>query len=251
MIHSRLSSPVALSIAWVLLAQPLASVVDLGHPWWRPWIQPDPSFGPVGIALSALFLIGLCLLFASPLLVAASRHRPERPSALRLSWAAYAGASLAGHGMATRVIAGDGLEVLAVQVLMGLAALAGWGLGIVVDHFVSSAAWRWRLALMATALAVGGALAWGRWDAASFEARRAAHRAAQGTAAPASPTWPPGEVSPPGCLGRPSADGRIRLFTSAECREVLAGRPTEDGECLRPGGGSFSWDLRELNRSCR
>ncbi len=49
--------------------------------------------------------------------------------------------------------------------------------------------------------------------------------------------------------GYPSADGNIRLFTESECAAkggvwAVSG----NGECLRPEGGSYSWDCREKNK---
>jgi len=49
-----------------------------------------------------------------------------------------------------------------------------------------------------------------------------------------------------GTLGRPNATGNIRLYTKAEC-DQLGGISYSNGECLRPSGGSFSWDCRTLN----
>ena len=43
--------------------------------------------------------------------------------------------------------------------------------------------------------------------------------------------------------GRPSADGRITLYTKDEC-SALGGNWHENGECLKKSGGSFSWDNR-------
>lgn len=36
----------------------------------------------------------------------------------------------------------------------------------------------------------------------------------------------------------------IRLFTASECQK-LGGKHYSSGECLKPEGGSFSWDLRK------
>ncbi len=47
-------------------------------------------------------------------------------------------------------------------------------------------------------------------------------------------------------LGRPSPNREIRLYTKSEC-DTLGGTHFASGECLRPGGGSFSWDCRMLN----
>lgn len=49
-----------------------------------------------------------------------------------------------------------------------------------------------------------------------------------------------------GTLGKPSADNSIRIYTKEEC-DKLGGNIYSGGECLRPQGGSFSWDCRLLN----
>lgn len=49
-----------------------------------------------------------------------------------------------------------------------------------------------------------------------------------------------------GNYGRPSADNSIRLYTGDEC-SALGGNPAGNGECLKPQGGSYSWDCRNLN----
>jgi hypothetical protein len=57
------------------------------------------------------------------------------------------------------------------------------------------------------------------------------------------------ETPPPsdcGSLGHASADNAIRLYTKDEC-DNLDGIFAGDGECLRKGGGSFSWECRGLN----
>jgi len=48
--------------------------------------------------------------------------------------------------------------------------------------------------------------------------------------------------------GRPSTDGRIRVYTKTEC-DRLDGLFKETGECTKRGGGSFSWDCRDLNKN--
>ena len=47
-------------------------------------------------------------------------------------------------------------------------------------------------------------------------------------------------------LGLPSADNNIRIYTKAEC-DTLGGNFAGNGECLKKGGGSLSWDCRFLN----
>ena len=50
-----------------------------------------------------------------------------------------------------------------------------------------------------------------------------------------------------GSGGRPSSDGRIRLYNKAECEQGLNGIYIANGECFKRGGGSYSWDCRSLN----
>ena len=49
-----------------------------------------------------------------------------------------------------------------------------------------------------------------------------------------------------GTAGHPSPDNAIRLYNQAEC-DKLNGNFVWNGECLHKGGGSFSWDCRDLN----
>jgi hypothetical protein len=49
-----------------------------------------------------------------------------------------------------------------------------------------------------------------------------------------------------GNLGEPSLDNQIRLYSKEDC-DKLAGRLTNEGECLIKSGGSYSWDCRFLN----
>jgi len=42
-----------------------------------------------------------------------------------------------------------------------------------------------------------------------------------------------------------------RIFTQRECKEGLRGHWVATGECLKRGGGSFSWDMRNNPRSLR
>jgi hypothetical protein len=55
--------------------------------------------------------------------------------------------------------------------------------------------------------------------------------------------------SPAECknYGRASADGNVRLYTRAEC-DSLNGVFYAGGECTKKGGGSWSWECRELNK---
>jgi hypothetical protein len=47
-------------------------------------------------------------------------------------------------------------------------------------------------------------------------------------------------------LGVPSPDYSIRLYTQDECN-TLGGNFYANGECIKKGGGSWSWDCRTLN----
>ena len=49
-----------------------------------------------------------------------------------------------------------------------------------------------------------------------------------------------------GTSGHASPDGKIRLYSQAECTS-LGGNFHDNGECTHPNGGSFSWDCRKLN----
>ncbi len=49
-----------------------------------------------------------------------------------------------------------------------------------------------------------------------------------------------------GTLGRPDFSKNLRLYSKAEC-DQLNGVSYPNGECLRNGGGSYSWDCRGLN----
>ena len=51
-----------------------------------------------------------------------------------------------------------------------------------------------------------------------------------------------------GSYGRASSDNNIRLYTKQEC-DTLQGNFSANGECLKNGGGSWSWDCRELNNT--
>ena len=52
--------------------------------------------------------------------------------------------------------------------------------------------------------------------------------------------------TPCGTSGKPSPDNNIRLYTKEECDE-LNGNFAGNGECLKRGGGSWSWECRGLN----
>ena len=50
-----------------------------------------------------------------------------------------------------------------------------------------------------------------------------------------------------GTLGKPSADGKIRIYTRDECEGTLKGVWHEGGECTKGVDGSYSYDCRYLN----
>ena len=53
---------------------------------------------------------------------------------------------------------------------------------------------------------------------------------------------------PLGYASPPQADGTtIRLYSQSECVEKIGGVWQPNGECLKPGGGSWSWECRGLN----
>lgn len=49
-----------------------------------------------------------------------------------------------------------------------------------------------------------------------------------------------------GTLGSPSADNSIRTYSASECQQ-LGGNHYANSECLKPEGGSWSWDCRDFN----
>jgi len=52
------------------------------------------------------------------------------------------------------------------------------------------------------------------------------------------------------CIGYPSPDRSIRLFSKEDCTIKLDGNWYSSGECMRKEGGSFSWDMRNKNTTC-
>ena len=51
-----------------------------------------------------------------------------------------------------------------------------------------------------------------------------------------------------GTLGRPSEDNTLRLYTKKECDTIdPSATLTPSGECVKPGGGSYSLDYKDLN----
>jgi hypothetical protein len=49
-----------------------------------------------------------------------------------------------------------------------------------------------------------------------------------------------------GMLGYPSSDNRIRLYDQDDCN-TINGNWYGNGECIKKGGGSWSWDCRDVN----
>lgn len=50
-----------------------------------------------------------------------------------------------------------------------------------------------------------------------------------------------------GSLGKPSADGSLRIYTQEECEQKLNGLFHQNGQCSKKDGrGSYSWDCRPL-----
>lgn len=54
---------------------------------------------------------------------------------------------------------------------------------------------------------------------------------------------------PPVCkeFGKPSTDGKTRLYSKDECNRLF-GNYFSSGECLKAGGGSYSYECRNLNK---
>jgi len=51
-----------------------------------------------------------------------------------------------------------------------------------------------------------------------------------------------------GTLGHPSRDNMLRLYTKGECAKIDSDASlAPSGECIKPGGGSYSYDCRMLN----
>ena len=50
-----------------------------------------------------------------------------------------------------------------------------------------------------------------------------------------------------GTLGTPSSDKSMRIYKRNECEGTLNGDWHGNGECTKKGGGSYSWDCRNLN----
>jgi hypothetical protein len=49
-----------------------------------------------------------------------------------------------------------------------------------------------------------------------------------------------------GCAGTAGFNGTMRHYTKAQC-DLLGGNWYSNGECMRSGGGSYTWNCRELN----
>ena len=70
-----------------------------------------------------------------------------------------------------------------------------------------------------------------------------------GTVTPQGPSIAPvdADCTPGGnTYGYPSSDNTVRLYATEGCK-ALNGILAGNGECMRQGGGSFSWDCRGLN----
>ena len=50
-----------------------------------------------------------------------------------------------------------------------------------------------------------------------------------------------------GALGRSNADKSLRIYSQEECELALNGEWMANGECVKKGEGSWSWDCRYLN----
>ena len=236
----RQSLLICLGIA--LLAPYLGSVPDIPFGHWRSIFSSlTQTSSLVGSMLGVLFLVAIIVLSISPVFLAGIVLEND-PLAYWMSLAAYLGAVLVGYGSVYRVLAGDGLELLIMLVFAAAAASGGAAIGWLLGRLKPNRGLQRWTVRMALAAAVIGALTWSLIDASTFEMRRLARQDQRQT---------PGQAKPPmACLGHASADGAIRLFDESECTRLLGGRFQPDGECLKEQGGSYSWDLRAMNRSC-
>jgi hypothetical protein len=236
----RQSLLICLGIA--LLAPCLGSLPDIPFGHWRSIFSGlTLTSDLLGSIVGGLFLVAIIILSISPVFLAGIVLEND-PLAYWMSLAAYLGTVLMGYGSVYRALAGDGLELLVMLMFAADAACGGAAIGWLLDRLKpSSGIQRWTVR-MALAAAVIGSLTWSLFDASTFELRKLAWQAKRQT---------PGQAEPPmACLGHASADGAIRLFDESECTRHLGGKFQPDGECLKEQGGSYSWDLRAMNRGC-
>jgi hypothetical protein len=246
----------ALCAALALLVPWIGSLPDIPFGHWHPLLALPHGLPDLpGFLFGLLFMLALNGLAISPVYLA-GRSLRQCPLAYWMALAAYLGAVLFGYGTAFRVLDGDGLEFLFPIVFSAMAALCGAAAGWALDRLCRNAALQLWLVRVALAAAVCGALAWSVQDSAGFEARRLAWQSGQQARwqaqaghqpqdAPALPAPPQ-----PACLGHASADGATRLFSASECSRLPGSTFAANGECLKQAGGSYSWDLRGMNRSC-
>ena len=261
--HSlALCAGIALFMPW------FASLPDLPFGHWHPLLGSEARSGEwLSLAFSVLFLYGLNAMAISPVYLA-GQQLARYPLAFWMALAAYLATALWGYGSAYRALGGDGLEYLAALVWTGIAALCGGELGWALSGWCRSALAQAWLVCVALLVAVCGALAWSVEDASGFAERQQAWHAERQArwqaAAAARPAETASRAAPPApqrtpqadavpqraCLGHASADGNIRLFSASECAQLPGGQFFTNGECLKAAGGSYSWDLRGMNRSC-
>jgi len=234
----------ALCLGIAMLAPYAGSIADIPYGQWNPLFSKlSPDLGAVGLTMGYLLVASMVCASVGPTVYAASALQ-HTPLAFWLSLAAYLAAALMGHGTLNRVLGGDGLESVAVLMLVALAAFIGTTVGLVLSRIVTSQAAQHTLVAVALSAAVVGAMTWNTFDAAAFPAEK---RRWQERYHPSS-TRP---LPPLPCLGYANADSTLRLFVESDCTSVLQGRHVSNGECLKYEGGSFSWDLRDMNQRCR
>jgi hypothetical protein len=245
----------AICVGIALLAPFLAAVPDIPFGHWRfIFTFPDFNWDFVGIAFAILNLLiysiifGVMALSISPVYYAGVFLK-NIPLAYWIALAAYLCEVLMGYGKISRFLGGDGLEMLVMLVWAAFAAVCGAAVGFLLDRISANETlqlWMVRIALTAAVLV---SLTWSVVDASTFEERESASRRSRESSH--SNTVPePEKKLPVACLGQASADNRIRLFSETECSQKLGGNYYSNGECLKTKGGSYSWDLREMNLRC-
>jgi hypothetical protein len=245
----------AICVGIPLLAPLLAAAPDIPFGHWRfSFTFPDFNWDLFGIAVAILYLLLFSILFGfialtiSPV-YCAGVFLKNIPLVYWIALSAYLCAVIMGYGKAYRSLGGDGLELLGTSVLAAFAAICGAAAGFLLDRISANETiqlWIVRIALTAAVLV---SLTWSVVDASTFDERESAWRRSRGLS-DLSTVARSEKKSPVACLGHASADNKIRLFSETECTRNLGGNYYSNGECLKTKGGSYSWDLREMNRRC-
>jgi len=249
----------AICLAIALLAPFLAAIPDIPFGRWHSiYSDITRDMGLMGYIFGCLFFAAMTMLSVSPVVMVGVEQK-NRPLVYWLSFAAYLYAVLFSCGDLYRMVGGkpDGTEPVILLIFSAFAACGGAAIGFLLDKVIASQRiqlWTVRIALAAAVL---GAFSNSAIDAASFEERRSAWLEQQESMRQADDIrrWNMDNrrVEKPEitCLGYASPDGAIRLFSESECVATLGGKYFPKGECLKLQGGSFSWDLRGMNRSCQ